>query len=163
MSFMNEKWWVSPYNYIKEVTREFSLPEKLRIYDVTLRDGEQTPGVVFGRDERIQIARALDELGVHRIEAGMPVVTPEDKSAVKEIAGLGLSSETWGFGRCVKTDVDACLDCDVDGIVAEISTSELKRKAYGFTEEKVLSRIIETVSYAKEHGLQVILRIVISE
>jgi len=152
---VNEKWWVSQYNFIDEVKRGLSLPKKLRIYDVTLRDGEQTPGVVFGKAEKIRIAMALDELGVERIEAGMPVVTLEDKNAVKEIAGLGLSAETWGFCRCIKNDVDACLECDVDGVVCEISTSAFKLRAYGMSEDQALAKAIETVSYAKAHGLRV--------
>ncbi|MCK5516871.1 MAG: hypothetical protein KAI39_08355, partial [Desulfobulbaceae bacterium] len=73
-----DKWWVSPYNFVDEVTSQFDLPEKVEIHDATLRDGEQTPGVVFRKDDKIRIARKLDEVGVERIEAGMPAVSQED-------------------------------------------------------------------------------------
>lgn len=151
---MVEKWWVSQYNFIDEVRLGMKLPEKVGFYDVTLRDGEQTPGVVFRKEEKVRIAKALDELGVQRIEAGMPVVSPEDKAAIKEITHLGLSAEIWGFCRCIKTDVDACLDVDVDAVVCEIATSDLKFKAYGLNQEKVLARAVETLNYAKDHGLR---------
>ena len=144
---------MSKYNFIDEVRREMKLPKKVGFYDVTLRDGEQTPGVVFKRTEKVRIARALDDLGVQRIEAGMPVVSPEDKAAVKDIAHLGLSAEVWGFCRCIKTDVDACLEADVDAVVCEIATSDLKFKAYGLDKQKVLARCVETLKYAKDHGL----------
>lgn len=150
---MEQKWWVSPYNFTDEVRDKRKLPEKVGFYDVTLRDGEQTPGVVFKKDEKVKIAQALDDLGVQRIEAGMPVVSPEDKAAVKAIAHLGLSAEVWGFCRCIKTDVDACLEADVDAVVCEIATSDLKHKAYGVDRQKVLLRAVETLKYAKDHGL----------
>lgn len=131
------------------------LPKKVGLYDVTLRDGEQTPGVVFRKDEKVEIARALDELGVQRIEAGMPVVSPQDKAAVKEIAHLGLNAEVWGFCRCLKGDIDACLECNVDAVICEIATSNVKLKAYGFDKSSVLKRAIDACKYAKDHGLYV--------
>ncbi len=151
---MSEKWWVSPYNFINDVTQGWNLPKEVGLYDCTLRDGEQTPGVVFRKDEKTRIAKALDEIGVKRIEAGLPVVSPEDKAAVKEIAGLGLNAELWGFGRCMKSDVDANIDCGVDAMVCEIATSDLKQKAYGFERDSVINRAVEAVSYARDHGLR---------
>ena len=71
----DNKWWVSPYNFVDEVTSEFDLPAKVEIHDATLRDGEQTPGVVFRKDDKVRIARQMDEVGVERIEAGMPAVS----------------------------------------------------------------------------------------
>jgi len=77
-----DKWWISPYNFEEELIARDLLPKNVGIYDTTLRDGEQTPGVVFQKEEKMEIAAALDGLGVKRIEAGMPVVSPEDKEAV---------------------------------------------------------------------------------
>jgi methanogen homocitrate synthase len=139
---------------MNEVTKSLELPKRVGLYDCTLRDGEQTPGVVFRKDEKIRIAQALDEVGVPRIEAGLPIVSKEDKEAVREIAHLGLSAEIWGFGRCVKADIDANVDCGVEAIVCEIATSELKQKAYGFEKENVIRRAVEAVSYAKERGVR---------
>lgn len=152
MTYLEQKSWVSKYNFIDEVRSEMKLPKRVGFYDVTLRDGEQTPGVVFKRAEKVRIARALDDLGVQRIEAGMPVVSQDDKAAVKDIAHLGLNAEIWGFCRCMKTDVDACIDADVDAVVCEISTSDLKLKAYGLDKQKALARSVETLKYAKDHG-----------
>jgi methanogen homocitrate synthase len=147
--------YVSPYNFIKEVVGEVRLPEKVGLYDCTLRDGEQVPGLVFRKDEKIRIARALDELGVQRIEVGMPVASPEDREVAKELVKMGLQAELWGFARCVKGDVDACIECDLSSIICEIAVSDLKMKAYGFTKERVLQSVINTITYAKEHGLRV--------
>ena len=96
----------------------------------------------------------MDDLGVQRIEAGMPVVSSEDKDAIKEITHLGLSAEIWGFCRCIKTDVDACLDADVGAVICEIATSSLKFKAYGLNEERALAQAVQTLNYAKDHGLR---------
>jgi isopropylmalate/homocitrate/citramalate synthase len=150
---MPEESWVSPFNFIDEVRSGTKTPAGVGIYDVTLRDGEQTPGVVFRKDEKVRIAEALNSLGVKRIEAGMPVVSQEDKSAIKEITHLGLDAEIWGFCRCMKSDIDACLDVDVDAVICEVATSDLKFKAYNFDQAKVTALAVETLNYAKEHGL----------
>ena len=69
------KWWVSPYNFESDVLDGFEIPEKVAIHDATLRDGEQTPGVVFRKEDKIEIAKMLDAVGIERIEAGMPTVS----------------------------------------------------------------------------------------
>jgi isopropylmalate/homocitrate/citramalate synthase len=155
MSLMGEKqlWWVSTLNSQTEVIGEASFPEKLKFYDTTLRDGEQTIGVSFDKNEKLQIARMLDELGVERIEAGMPVVSHEDKQAVELILEAGLKSEIWGFCRAVKGDIDACLDVGVRFIVCEIATSPYKMQAYDFTKERVLKKVLDCLEYAKSRGL----------
>ena len=90
--FEDEKWWVSPYNFIPEVRDALDLPPKVEIHDATLRDGEQTPGVVFSVDDKIAIAQKLSEVGVERIEAGMPAVSPQDAEAIKQISNPVLKS-----------------------------------------------------------------------
>lgn len=152
--WLTEKYAISPYNFIDKLGADSYFPRKVLMYDVTLRDGEQTPGIVLRKDDKVKIAQALNELGVSRIEAGFPITSPEDKQAVKEIAHLGLSAETWVLSRCVKDDIDVALECDVEGVICEISTSALKIKAYGFNEEMVTDRILETITYAKEQGLK---------
>lgn len=147
--------WVSKYNFIDEVVRDIHLPLEVRIYDTTLRDGEQVPGLVFRKDEKLKIALALDELGVQRIEVGMPAVSAEDEAAATEIAKLGLDAEIWGFARCVRSDIDACIRSDLGSLVCEIATSDLKMKAYGLTKEAVLEKMVDAVSYAKAHGMRV--------
>ena len=114
------KWWVSPYNFEADVRGDLNLPEKVEIHDATLRDGEQTPGVVFSVDDKIEIATKLDELGVDRIEAGMPAVSEMDQTAIKEISKLGLKSKIFTFARAMKTDIDLALECGADGVVIEV-------------------------------------------
>ena len=97
------KWWVSPYNFVDEVTGQFDLPHKVEIHDATLRDGEQTPGVVFRKDDKVRIAEMLDEVGVERIEAGMPAVSEEDFEAIKAISKLGLKAKIITLARALLT------------------------------------------------------------
>lgn len=147
--------WLSQYNSMKEVVGESHYPKRLKIYDTTLRDGEQTAGLCFNKHDKLEIAKALDALGVDRIEAGMPVVSKEDREAVEAIVAAGLKNEVWGFSRCLKSDIDACANAGVKSIVCEIATSALKMKAWGWTPDSVLKRIVECLQHAKERGLYV--------
>src|SRR3954451_21749449 len=115
--FDSERWWVSPMNFTDEIQRR--MPERIEIHDVTLRDGEQTPGVVFRRDERVAIAEALGELGVARIEVGMPAVSPEVAAGCAAVAELGLASELVGFARAIPGDVDACAAAGLPTVIVE--------------------------------------------
>ncbi|MGC9515597.1 homocitrate synthase family protein [Methanocrinis sp.] len=126
----------------------------IEVCDVTLRDGEQMPGVVFRPDEKLDIAIRLNELGVEIIEAGFPVVSEAEKRAVRDISNLGLESKISVLSRSVPTDVDAALDCDVDMVSVFIATSELhlKYKLHMSCQEAVKCAF-ETVEYAKDHGL----------
>ncbi|MEM0337250.1 MAG: hypothetical protein QXN23_02165 [Candidatus Caldarchaeum sp.] len=152
-SWRGEKHWVSPYNFSPQVVSQFNFPEKIEIYDVTLRDGEQTPGVVLKASEKLEIAKALDELGVHRLEAGMPVVSEEDFNAVKMIANEGLRARVFGFARLVKEDIDAALKADVSGIVTEGPVGVPKLMQFGWRPEDVVEKAVTHVQYAKDHGL----------
>jgi isopropylmalate/homocitrate/citramalate synthase len=145
--------WVSDLNENHEVLGECHFPEKLKMYDTTLRDGEQTIGVSFDKKEKLEIAQMLDKLGVERIEAGMPVVTKEDKEAVELILNADFKAEIWGFCRAVKRDIDACLDVGVKHIICEIATSRYKMEAYNFTQEGVLAKALDNLQYAKSRGL----------
>ncbi|MBW1714439.1 MAG: hypothetical protein JRJ77_01250 [Deltaproteobacteria bacterium] len=146
-------WWVSEFNNKAEVLGESLFPETLKFYDTTLRDGEQTIGVSWNKEEKLEIAKMLDELGVDRIEAGMPVVSKEDRQAVELIVKEDLKAEIWGFCRAVRGDIDACIDVGVKHIICEIATSSLKMKANNFTPEGVLGKVLDSIQYAKSHGL----------
>ena len=93
------QWWVSPFNYAPEVRATYELPARVSIHDATLRDGEQTPGVVMSVADKVAIAEKLDEIGVDRIEAGMPAVSEQDFQAIKEISKLGLKAKIYTFAR----------------------------------------------------------------
>lgn len=151
-----ENWWVSEYNYNDEVRKDFHLPPKVEIHDATLRDGEQTPGVVFTKDNKIRIAELLAEIGIDRIEAGMPAVSQSDADAIREIAKRNLGPKIMVFCRAMKDDVDRAVDCGANGIILE-APSGLPKLKYQFankwTEETLSEAVINTINYAKDKGL----------
>ena len=148
------KWWISPYNFSEEVVKGFDLPPKVQIHDATLRDGEQTPGVVFRKEDKVRIAKGLDEVGVERIEAGMPAVSSEDFEAIKEISKLGLKSKIFTFARALKSDIDSAVECGANGVVIEIPIGYPKLKyQFGWSWEDVLKKSIDVINYAKERKL----------
>ncbi|MCJ7727605.1 MAG: homoaconitate hydratase, partial [Actinobacteria bacterium] len=100
-------------------------PKNIKIDDTTLRDGEQTAGVVFANDEKIHIAKMLDKVGVHQIEAGIPAMGGDEKEAIKKIASLGLNCSVMGWNRAVKSDIDASVECGVDAVAVSISSSDI--------------------------------------
>ncbi|HJT84339.1 MAG TPA: 2-isopropylmalate synthase [Nitrososphaeraceae archaeon] len=129
---------------------------KIRIFDTTLRDGEQTPGVSVDSRHKINIALKLDELGVDAIEAGFPIVSEGEREAIKTIAKQGLKAEVCGLARSVQADIDAALSCDLQYIHTFIATSEIHMKfKLHMNQEQVLDRAIWAVDYAKKHGVQV--------
>ena len=123
------------------------------LYDTTLRDGEQTVGVVLDSGQKLEIARALDELGIDRIEAGFPRVSQDDWEAVKLIAAAGLKAEIWGFSRAVPADLEALVELGVGHSVIESPISDLKLEAIGVSREKMLGRITSAMAFAAEHGI----------
>ncbi len=131
-------------------------PLDIEICDVTLRDGEQTPGVVFDREQKLAIATELDSMGVEVIEAGFPVVSANEKEIVKEIANQGYDSKICCLSRSVKGDVDAALECDVDIVSIFIAMSDMHLKhKYHRSLEEMLGCARETIEYATDHGLKV--------
>jgi methanogen homocitrate synthase len=154
--WVGPKWVSSRYNFADDALSQLHFPKNIVIYDVTLRDGEQMPGIVFRKDERIRIAKALDELGIPRIEVGLPGSTNEDFEAIKEIARLGLKSQIGVFSRARKDDIDLAAKCEVDSIVISLpSSTDMIEKGFGWTKEKVKELAVEMTRYAKEQGLYV--------
>jgi isopropylmalate/homocitrate/citramalate synthase len=150
----NENWFVSPWNYLPEVTKGFKPPKKVRIHDVTLRDGEQQAGITFTKDDKIRIAEKLAEAGVHRIEAGMPAVSRDDEAAIRDIVKRNLGPEIFCFARCMVDDVKRAADCGVKGVVMEIPASRhLIEHAYKWPLEKAIDLSIKATLAAKEAGL----------
>jgi isopropylmalate/homocitrate/citramalate synthase len=152
--FEEDRYWVSPYNFVPEVRQNLDLPEKVEIHDATLRDGEQTPGVVFTIQDKIDIAIKLDEVGIERIEAGMPAVSPQDEEAIKEISKLGLNSRIFTFARAMKQDIDMALECGANGVIIEVPIGYPKLKSqFGWTWQDVLKKSAPVINYAREQGL----------
>lgn len=141
---------------IREINRGLKLPRRVRIFDTTLRDGEQTPGVSLSPEQKLMIARQLDKLRVDTIEAGMPVVSDGERNAVRMIANDGLEAEICALARCVKEDIDAAIDCDVDCVHVFIATSDIHLKhKLRMTREEALESAVRHIEYAKKHGLTV--------
>lgn len=153
----SDKWFVSPWNFAEEVRASLRFADKIQIHDITLRDGEQQTGIVFTKDDKVRIAEALAEAGVHRIEAGMPAVSPSDEAAIREIVRRNLGPEIYAFSRCMVEDVKRALDCGVTGVVTEIPASEhLIQYAYRWPLEKAIDLSIKATNYAHEQGLKVV-------
>jgi isopropylmalate/homocitrate/citramalate synthase len=151
-----DKWFSSPWNYLPEVTEGFNFPDKLQVHDVTLRDGEQQAGVEFTSDDKVRIATALAEAGIHRIEAGLPAVSPSDADAIKRMVAEDLPTEVYAFSRCMVPDVELALDCGVKGVVMEVPASHhLIEKAYRWPIEKAIEASVEATKYAHDNGLEV--------
>lgn len=147
---------VSPLNFNEEVRSTMKLVDPVIIHDTTLREGEQTPGVVFNIEDKLKIARKLDEVGVQQIEAGFPAAFEGEKKAVKAIVDEGLNAKVFGFSRAVFKDVDAVIDCDTYGIVLSFPPSDIHIKhKLGITRDQYLDKAIEVVEYAKQHGLYI--------
>jgi methanogen homocitrate synthase len=128
----------------------------IEICDVTLRDGEQTPGVSFSCEEKVKIATMLDEIGIEVIEAGFPAVSQNEAHCVKTIANLGLDARICGFSRAREEDIKTAIDCDVAMVSIFIPTSELHvRLKFKKTRDEVLEDSLKMIDYARDHGVQV--------
>ncbi|MGQ9587195.1 MAG: 2-isopropylmalate synthase [Thermoplasmata archaeon] len=144
--------FVSEYN--KKIFAATRMPERVKILDTTLRDGEQTPNVALSSEDKLKIAQALDELGVDIIEAGFPINSEGEADAVKKISSAGLRSEICALCRATKDDIDAALRCDVDSAHIFLATSKTHlEKKLKITQEEARERAVNAVQYAKDHGL----------
>ena len=146
--------WISELNHREGVERKIAA-RAVKFYDTTLRDGEQSVGVVLTPQQKLEIAQALDGLGVGRIEAGFPRVSADDAEAFGLIAKAGLRAEIWGFGRAVKADIDELLRLGAHATVIETPTSAIKLKAYGLSVEEAKRRAAEAIAYARKNGVRV--------
>src|SRR5579859_6690755 len=152
-----DQWFVSPWNFESAVQEQLHFPKQIKFHDITLRDGEQQTGVIFTKDDKIRIAEALAEAGVQRIEAGMPVVSPSDTAAIKEIVKRNLGPQVFAFSRCMVDDVKRAVDCGVSGIVMEVpSSTHIIEYAYKWPLEKAIDLSIESTAYAHSQGLEVV-------
>jgi isopropylmalate/homocitrate/citramalate synthase len=149
-----DQYFVSPLNYLPEVTAGYHLPDKVKIHDVTLRDGEQETGIALNKDQKVAIAEALAEASVHRIEAGMPAVSKQDENAIREMVKRNLGPEIFAFCRCILDDVRLAADCGVSGIVVEIPASEhIIEYGYQWPLSKAIDASVKATSLAHELGL----------
>ena len=125
----------------------------IEVFDTTLRDGEQTPGISFTTEQKRTIARQLDKLGVDIIEAGYPISSQEELEMVKLICDEGLSAKVCGLARVLTQDIDACIDCDVDLIHIFVPSSQIQRDhTTKMSEDAVKEQTYAMTKYVKEHG-----------
>jgi len=145
---------IDQFWYNKKV--EERKPKKITVFDTTLRDGEQTPGVTLSIEDKFEIANALSELGVDIIEAGFPVSSSGEFEAVKRIAEAGFNSKICGLARCVEKDMDAAVNAGVGLVHIFIGTSPIHRKyKLKMEKEEVLKKARESIQYVKDKGLPV--------
>ncbi len=152
MTIDRDKLWTGELN---RLALEPQSHDVVGLYDTTLRDGEQTVGVVLTPEDKLAIARALDEAGVDRIEAGFARVSEEDAEAIRLIADAGLRAEIWGFARAVQADVEQLAGLGVRAAVVESPISDAKLAALGVSHDDMLGRIRKAVSFAAGEGITV--------
>lgn len=132
------------------------MKKDIKIVDTTLRDGEQTAGVVFANEEKIYIAKMLDEIGVDQIEAGIPVMGGDEKEVIRKIVKSNLKASIMGWNRAVIKDIQESIDCGVDAVAISISTSDIHIKyKLKSSRNEVLERMVKAVEYAKKNGLYI--------
>jgi isopropylmalate/homocitrate/citramalate synthase len=127
----------------------------VRFYDTTLRDGEQTVGVVLSPQQKLEIARKLDELAINRIEAGFPRVSVDDAEAIALMLKANLKAELWGFSRAVQADVEELVRLGLQASVIESPTSEIKLRASGITPDDLIAKVKSAVSFAANQNIRV--------
>ncbi len=152
-----DDWFSSAWNYDQQVTRDLNFPESIRIHDVSLRDGEQQTAIAYTYDDKLRIAEALAEAGIHRIEAGLPAVSKDDFRAIEAIVKRDLGPDIYSFCRCMKADIDASVDCGVKGLIMEVPASpHLIEHGYKWPLRKAIDLSVEATAYAHERGLEVV-------
>ena len=124
---------------------------QVKIDDTTLRDGEQTAGVVFANKEKVRIAKLLDEIGIDQIEAGIPAMGGDERDVIEEIAGLGLRASVLGWSRANTADIKTTLETGVDALAISLATSDIHIETKLQKDRPwVLKTIREAVAFAKE-------------
>jgi isopropylmalate/homocitrate/citramalate synthase len=128
-----------------------------KVADCTLRDGEQQAGLVFSREDKVEIAKRLDSLGVHDLEVGTPAISDDDRQAVADIAALGLRAQISALARADRRDVDLVASCGATSVRISLPISPRQREAkLHLSDEQYLELALDICLYAKQRGLTVI-------
>ncbi len=143
------------HNYVAEAPLKRSLPKEVVFWDETLRDGEQTPGVYFTKDEKLDLARAISGIGVQVMNVGIPAVSQREFDAVKAIANEGLETSVLAAGRTVASDIDACRRADAAECAAFIAASPVHLKyKLKMSEDQAVESAVKAVELAVDHGMK---------
>jgi isopropylmalate/homocitrate/citramalate synthase len=145
----------SPYNFAN--FKAPSLDEYI-VHDSTLREGEQTPGVIFSIEDKLKIAKKLDEVGIQQIEAGFPAASEKQRKCIESLVDMNLDAQLSAFARAKNEDIDVVADVGADGIVVSLSISPYHRKYkfHDMSKEAYLEKLADMISYAESYGLFVI-------
>jgi len=142
-------------DFVESIKRNINFPMKVDIFDTTLRDGEGTPGVNFTPQEKVEIAKALDYLGVAVIEAGSPITSEAERKTFKETVKLRPRAKICGLARVLQEDIEACLECNVDRVHVFIATSDTHlRYKLRMTEKEALDKTVKSIEFVKAHGVE---------
>ena len=129
---------------------------ELKFVDTTLRDGEQTAGVVFANSEKIMIAEMLSDLGINQLEVGIPTMGGDEKDAIKQIVKKNLKSSIMAWNRAVVSDIEQSIDCGVDAVAISISVSDIHiQNKLKTSREWVIENMVKATEFAKKNGLYV--------
>ena len=154
-AWKREHWFTSSWNSEAAGSR---ITGAIRLHDVTLRDGEQQAGIFFDRGERVAIGKALAEAGVHRIEAGVPAESDEDRAVAEELASLGLPSQIFAFSPTNERAAEKAKKCGVTGLIVKMVTSDhLLEKGYRKTLQEEVKQSVDTIKAAKALGMYAVL------
>ncbi len=153
--FFKKEFWAPPLNFVDELRNQFNLQKNIYVHDVTLRDGEQTPGVAFTTEEKIMIAHELNQAGVASIELGLPVIA-KDFEAMRILVGEKLKARLTCLVRARESDIDKAVEAGIDSVILEHSINPYTCKiAYGMDEKQLIDKNVEMIKYAKNKGLWV--------
>jgi len=152
--FFSEKAWVSPLNYAPEIQKQLTLPKKIIIHDVTLRDGEQTAGVAFTEDEKVFLAQELDAIGIPLIELGFGAIE-KDRRAFKRLSAMKLNAKILACTRIMEEDVKRAIDSGADGLFLETALNPyLVRHVFKYeTTEAFIDQCVKCANMALDAGL----------
>ncbi|HHX27558.1 MAG TPA: hypothetical protein GX716_00970 [Firmicutes bacterium] len=156
--WLTDEYWVTPFNYLEESRSMLALPPDNRVYihDVTIREAEQAPGIVFTKDEKVAIAKALDRLGVYSLET-FPVVSKDDREVTRQILDLKLNAKVVCLARWLKEDIDTVANCGAYGVIVEnVANPWTCNVMWGLSEDDIIQRFVEAVRYAKSLGLHTV-------
>jgi methanogen homocitrate synthase len=145
----------SPYNF---ATYNSPSIDEYIVHDSTLREGEQTPGVVFSIEDKLRIAKKLDEVGIQQIESGFPAASEKQRKCIEDIVNMNLDAQISAFARAKNEDIDVVADTGADGVIVSFSVSNYhrKHKFHDMSKEEYLTKLADSISYAESYGLFVI-------
>jgi 2-isopropylmalate synthase len=154
--WLTDKYWVTEFNYLDDVRRFFTLPEKVQIHDVTLREAEQSPHVVLKPDEKLKIYEALDDMGVYSVEL-LPIISSDDREVAKELVRMrkaGRKAKVVFLCRWDEREVDFAAESGADGVVVECPGSPwFGHVVWGLDEKQMIEKLVKAAAHAKKAGL----------